>query len=171
MPITKSNLTQADKDALILHSRKHKVYPYPYQFERVINAANFPNTASPVSLIKYFTMSFTAPEILPIISIAAGFILSPNTTVGIFGIVVSYKPTLSLADGSNTLPTDEGSVIYKLISNGGAINDFQVFYPTDWYLERLSKLYIHVFADNATVGAASTLIIGHTILGSLSTGE
>jgi hypothetical protein len=116
-------------------------------------------------------LSFTPKEITGIVSIATSFIITPNTAVDIFALVVSYKPTITFADNAvPTLPDDEAGDIYQLLSNGGAINDFQVFYPLNWYLERDKPIYMHVFAGALTVAGASTTITGHFILGTLPTG-
>lgn len=172
MPITKADLSQKQKNALIDHSRVHKVYPYPFIFRKSIIAANF--TKADGTIGSYFTMTFTAKEILPIVSFATSFIITPNTVVDLFAIVISYKSTMSMADGASlTEPTDEGSKSYQLLSNGGAINDFQVFYPLNWYMERQSKIYMHVFAGKTTIDAASAtnVITGQVILGTMPTGE
>lgn len=172
MPISKADLTQAEKIALISHSRKHKVYPVPFVFRKPLVAASFGTADGAIG--SYFTMAFTAPEITPIVSFATSFIITPNTLVDIFAIVISYKPTMSMADGASlTKPTDEGSKAYQLLSNGGAINDFQVFYPLNWYLERGSKLYMHVYAGATTIAAAlaTNVMTGQVILGTMPTGE
>jgi hypothetical protein len=172
MPITKSNLSQPEKKALIDHSRKHKLYPYLYQFRKPIIAANFGTADGAIG--SYFTMEFTAPEILPIVSFATSFIITPNTIVDIFALVISYKPTMSMADAASVVkPTDEGNKTYQLLSNGGAINDFQVFYPLDWYMERGSKIYMHVYAGATTIAAATAtnIMTGQVVLGTLPTGE
>lgn len=172
MPISKADLTQQEKNALISHSRKHKVYPYPFVFRKPLVAASF--TTADGTIGSYFTMTFTAPEILPIVSIATSFIITPNTLVDIFALVVSYNPTMSMADGAAlTRPTNEGSKMYQLLSNGGAINDFQVFYPLNWFMERGSKLYMHVYAGATTIAAATAtnIMTGQFIIGTMPTGE
>jgi len=172
MPMTKSNLTQVEKNALITHSRKHKIYPQPFVFRKSIVAADF--TIADGTIGSYFTMAFTAPEILPIVSFATSFIITPNTLVDIFAIVISYKSTMTMGDGTSlTKATDEGSKAYQLLSNGGAINDFQVFYPLNWYMERGSKLYMHVYAGKTTIDAAvaTNMMTGQIILGTMPTGE
>lgn len=170
MPISKADLTPAEKAALISHNRKHKVYPYPYIFRKTIDATHF--TTADGAIGSFFTMSFTAKEILPIVSMATSFIITPNTTVGLFALVVSYSPKVSMADQALlTAPSDEGNKIYQLLSNGGAINDFQVFYPLDWYMERGSQIFMHVFADATTVAAGTSTITGQFILGTMPTGE
>ncbi len=169
MPTTKSNLTRDDQTGLVKHIQKNKNYPYDFPFRRTINGTVFNNADG--SIGSYFTKAFTAREILPIISISAVYIITPNTTVDIFCVAVSYNSVFSLADSTNdTLPGGEGGVIYRLLSNGGAINDFQVFYPTDWYMERNSKIYVHVYAGATTVTAGTSTITGSIILGTLPTG-
>lgn len=168
MPITRNNLSDAERKELADHAKKYKVYPYRYRINRVVNATNFPT--SETSGFKYYTRAFIAAEVLPIISIAASLILTPNTVVGTFGIVLSYNSVLSFVDGTADTPDEEGTVIYQLLSNGGAINDFQVFYPTNWYMERNSKIYLHVFADATRVAAADTTAVGHVVLGTMPTG-
>ena len=170
MPTTKANLSEADRADLISHSQKYKVYPYRYRINKAINGTNFAK-ADASGTVKYFTMQLTAGEILPVVSFATSLIITPNTAVDIFGIAISYNSSLSLADNVNAnRPDEEGTVIYQLLSNGGAINDFQVFYPVDWYMERGSILYMHVFAGNTIVAAASASMVGHIVHGTMPTG-
>lgn len=170
MPITKAVLNKAEQEKLVQHALKHKDYPYKFIFNKTINNTNF-NVASGGSGFRNFTLTFNVKEITPIISLATNFIITPNTTVGTFGIVVSYKSTISFADNASaTVVDDEGGDIYQLLSNGGAINDFQVFYPLNWYLDRISKIYVHVFADTTTCTAGTSSILGQVIFGTLPTG-
>lgn len=169
MPITKSNLSDQERLDLATHASKYKVYPYRYRINRTVNAANF-TKADPSSTVKYYTRAFKANEVLPIISFATSLILTPNTSVGLFGLALSYNSVFDLSDGTTDAPDEEGTIIYQILSNGGAINDFQVFYPTDWYMERTTKIYLHVFADNTRVAAADTTAVGHVVLGTMPTG-
>ncbi len=168
MPTTKAILSKDEQARLVQHVTKHKTYPFEYRWNRAINNTLFDLS---VTGFRYFTLTFTTKEILPIISLATSFIVTPNTTVGAFGIVLSYKSVLSLADNvAAGVPDDEGGNIYQLLSNGGAINDFQVFYPLNWYMDRNSPMYIHVFADTTTATAGTSTMLGHVILGTLPTG-
>ncbi|HXT00362.1 MAG TPA: hypothetical protein VN915_06780 [Elusimicrobiota bacterium] len=176
-PISKACLSDQDKKDLVAFSEKHKIYPYRYRFNKLISTTAFNKTAAgPIQganpgLGSYFTLSFTPKEITPIIYIATSFIVLPNTSVDIFALVVSYNSTISFADNVNAgLPDDEAQDTYQLLSNGGAINDFQVFYPVNWFLERGRTIYMHVYAGPTVVAAASSYIVGHFILGTLPTG-
>jgi hypothetical protein len=175
MPISKSNINDAEKRELVSFSEKHKIYPFRYRFNKLMNAANFPKAAAgnigAGATGSYFTLTFTAKEVTPIIYIATSYIILPNTTVDAFALVVSYNPTLSFADNVNALlPDDEASDTYQLLSNGGAINDFQVFYPVNWFLARGQSIYMHVFAGPTTITAANAYVMGHFILGTVPTG-
>jgi len=57
-----------------------------------------------------------------------------------------------------------------LISNGGAINDFQVFYPLGWYVEAGTPLYIHVFVGQTALGGGGTMI-GRVAIGGMPLGR
>lgn len=175
MPIGKANLSAQESVELVSFSEKHKIYPYRYRFNKLMNAANFPKAAAGAiagaGTGSYLTLSFTAKEITPIIYIATSYIILPNTTVDAFALVVSYNQTLSFADNANVgVPDDEAADTYQLLSNGGAINDFQVFYPVNWFLNRGQSIYMHVFAGPTTIAAANAYVMGHFILGTLPTG-
>jgi hypothetical protein len=169
VPITRSTFNTEEMQRLKLHLEKHKVYPFQYRFRKVINSSNF-GTADG-SIGSYFTLTFTPNVHLGIVSMATNFVVTPNTSVGIFMLAASYRSTVTLADNTATgTPDDEANEIYRLMSNGGAINDFQVFYPLNWYLEAGKPFYLHVYADATTVAANNTTITGHFILGTLLTG-
>lgn len=169
MPITKPQISKDEQLKLVAHMLKHKTYPYKFQWNRAINNTTF-NVATGNG-VRNFTLTFRVNEVTPIISLATNFVVTPNTTVGIFGITVSYKPLLSFADNASaTVPDDEGGDIYQLISNGGAINDFQVFYPLNWYMDRTSQVYVHVFADTTTCTAGTSTMAGQIIFGTLPPG-
>lgn len=175
MPMTKALLGQAARDELVRFSQEHKIYPYRYRINKKINATNFNKSAAGsiagAGTGSYFTLSFTPPEITPIIYIATSFIILPNTSVDVYSLVVSYNSVLSYADNANAnQPDDEGSDTYQLLSNGGAINDFQVFYPVNWYVERKKPIYFHVFAGPTIVAADSSYMLGHFLIGTLPTG-
>lgn len=167
MPTTRPILLQEEYESLRKHLRQHKTYPFSYSIRKVINAANFPLTDGG-SIVKYFTLQFTPDVSVGIVSLATNLIITPETTFGIFGLQMSYKPTLSLADNpSATAPANEGNNAYNLVTNGGAINDFQVFFPLNFYLESRQTMYLHVFANDAIVAAASSNMTGQIILGTL----
>ena len=171
MPVSKAVLNEAERIALLSHLQKHKIYPFRYRFSKTINAANFPTAAVGGTAGSYFTLTFQPKEILGIITLSNAFIITPNTTVDTFSIAVSYKKTWAWGDNTvATVPDDEGSEIYSLLSNGGAINDFQVFYPTTYYMERNTPIYIHVFAGATTVAAGTSTMTGAVIIGTLPTG-
>jgi hypothetical protein len=174
MPISKALLDDKARKELVSFSERHKIYPYRYRFNKKINATNFNKTAAGAiqggGTGSYFTLSFTPKEITPIIYIATAFIILPNTSVDIFALVVSYNQTLTMADNANAgRPDDEAADTYMLLSNGGAINDFQVFYPVNWFVERDKPIYMHVFAGPTVVAADNTYINGHFILGTMPT--
>lgn len=168
MPITRSLLDPAQKIALQKHLLQHKVYPYRYRMRAAINETNFATADSTIG--HYFTRQFTPQFATGIVSIAAGFIITPNTTTGIFALVGSYRSTLTMADLAGNTP-DEGAEIYSLISNGGAINDFQVFFPLNWYVEAGKTFYIHAWADETTIDAGTSTLTGHFTLGTLVTDQ
>jgi hypothetical protein len=175
VPIRKATYNDLERKELISFSEKHAIYPQRFRFNKKINSTNFNKTAAgniaAGSTGAYFTLTFTAKEITPIIYIASSFIILPNTTVDVFSLVASYNPVLTYADNVNAgLPDDEGADTYQLLSNGGAINDFQVFYPVNWFLNRGQSIYLHVFAGPTTVAADNAYMMGHFILGTLPTG-
>lgn len=175
MPISKAQLDDVQRKQLVAFSQAHKIYPYRYRFNKKINSTNFNKSAAGAiqggGTGSYFTLSFSPKEITPVIYIATAFIILPNTSVDVFALVVSYNPVLTFADNANAgRPDDEASDTYMLLSNGGAINDFQVFYPVNWYVERSKPLYMHVFAGPTIVTADSSYIVGHFILGTQPTG-
>lgn len=168
--ISLPTLSREETQKLYDHLRKHKIYPYQFRFRKLINAANFPNVDG--ALGSYFTLAFTPANYLGVVSLATNFIITPNTTIGEFCLAISYSNVLTLADnGAPTVPDGEGQVIYQLKSNGGAINDFQVFYPLNWFVEARKPLYIHFWADAATVAAAAATVSGHCIPGTLVTNQ
>lgn len=170
MPQTRPLLTDAEKKALATHLAKHKILPFQYRFRKTVAVAAF--STADGALGDYFTLEFTPDLYTGIVSIAAGFILTPNTTVGQFAIQASYKSTMTMADGTAlTSPDSNGDVIYNLISNGGAINDFQVFFPLNWYIEAKKTMYFHVWADRTTITAATAVMSGHVTLGTMQTDQ
>ncbi len=162
MPTPRALLTQEEYESLRSHLRKHKAYPYNYQIAKTINNTNF--TATTVSGFRYFTFEFAPVTDTGIVSLATNLLITPETT---FGIQLSYAPTLSLADNPTLLaPANEGAVAYNLFVNGGAINDFQVFFPLDYYVRaKQETIYLHVFADTTTCTAGTSTMRGQMILG------
>lgn len=168
--IQKANLGPEDRKNLVEDLGKRKIYPITYKWNKLITAITFPNV-DVGGVGNYFTMSFTPRELTGIISIAAGYIVTPNTNVDIFNVVCSYKSVLSMGDITNlNAPNDEGGDIYQLLSNGASINDFQVFFPLNWYVARNQSFFIHVFAGAASLGGGTT-IRGRVTLGCLTTGS
>lgn len=171
MPLGRPQLDKGEQKQLVAHAQKHKNYPFQYRFNKTINASNFP-TADASGTGSYFTLTYQPREIIPQIMVSANFIVTPAATVDIFAVVMSYKPSMSFADNANAaFPDDEAGPYYMLLSNGGAINDFQVFYPTNMFIERNTPVYIHVFAGATTVTAATSTIRGQVIIGTLPTGS
>ena len=167
MPTTKPILSQEEYEALRKHLKQHKLYPYSYSIRKTINAAAFP-TADGGAIVKYFSLEFTPPTAVGIVSLATNIIITPETSFGIMGIQLSYSPLLSLADNPTaTAPANEGTTAYNIIVNGGAINDFQVFFPLNLFVESRQTAYLHVFANNALVAAATSNMTGQIILGTL----
>lgn len=170
MPMTRPALSAPEEKALFAHLQKHKIYPFRYRFRQLIDATQFATADGAIG--SYRTYTFTPDVHLGIVSIAANFIITPNTTVGTYALAVSYANTFSLQDGGNlTKPDDEATVIYELKSNGGAINDFQVYYPLNIYVEANKPIYFHLWADAATVTAGTSTMSGHVVFGSLLTGQ
>lgn len=167
MPTTRAILTQAEYESLRSHLKKHKIYPYSYAIRKAISAANFTLTDG-ASVVKYFTYTFTPPEATGIVSLATNLVITPETTFGLLGLQLSYKSTLSLADNVSAVkPNDEGTEAYNIMVNGGAINDFQVFFPLNYYVESRQPIYIHVYADSTTVSAGTSTLTGRIILGAM----
>jgi hypothetical protein len=168
MALRQPQISKEEQQLLLQHLRKHVIYPYREQFRLTTNSTNFPNQdGSGPAIGFYFTYTFQPVTTLGIVSLAAGFILTPNTTVDLFAMQVSYKPTMTMA---NQTAWSEADVIYQLMSNGGAINDFQVFYPLNWYVEKNQPIYVHVYAGTSTISAATAVMTGHITLGTLNGG-
>lgn len=164
MATPRALLNQAEIEALRLHLRKHKTYPYNYGISNNIDNTDF-NIAGPTGY-RYFTYEFTPQVETGIVSLATNLLITPETTFGQFGIQLSYGSTLTLAGNSvKTTPLNEGVVAYNLFTNGGAINDFQVFFPLDFFVRSRETVYIHVFADTTTCTAGTADIRGQIILG------
>lgn len=164
---THPSLSDEDEARLLLHLRKHKVYPYLYRFKKTINAGNFTRTDTPGGG-SFFTFTFRPDNYVGIVGIATNMILSPNTTIGRFAITISYDNNVNLGDNASLNAFDsEAQEIYQLVTNGGAINDFQVFYPLNWFVERGKPVFIHVWADSSTVATGTAILAGHIILGTL----
>lgn len=172
MGVRVAAITKTEQDALLVFLRKNPVYPFRKRFNVAVNNTTFDtaNAASPVA-VRSMTLSWRPTETVGIVSLAVGAIVTPNTTVDVFGVVISYKPTLTLADGTHAeVPDNESDDIYQVLSNGGAINDFQDFYPLNWLVERGQYIYAHIFAGTTTCTAATSSIMGHVIFGTLKGG-
>lgn len=164
MATPRSLLNQVEYDALRSHLRKHKAYPYNFGIAKNIDNTDFTRTT--VTGFRYFTFQFTPQVETGIVSIATNLLITPETTFGQFGIQLSYGPDLTLADNTVlTAPLNEGVVAYNLFVNGGAINDFQVFYPLNFLVRSKETLFIHVFADTTTCTAGTSDIRGQIVLG------
>lgn len=166
MATPRALLTQVELDSLRSHLLKHKSYPYTYVINRGITAANFPSTDASSLALRYYTLQFTPTVDTGIVSLATGILIKPETTFGMFGLQMSYKDTLNWTDNPTLVkPANEGNGVYGLITNGGAINDFQVFFPLDYFVRANETMYIHVYADATTIAAATSTMIGGIILG------
>ena len=164
MATPRALLTQTEYEALRSHLRKHKSYPYNFGISKNIDNTDFATTG--VTGFRYFTLQFTPTVETGIVSLATNLVITPETTFGVMGIQMSYASTLTLADNSvATAPLNEGTVAYNLFVNGGAINDFQVFYPLNYYVRSRETMYIHVFADTTTCTAGSSDMRGQIVLG------
>jgi len=168
MPVRTATISKVEQTQLLSHLSKHPIYPYTFRFRKTVNAANFPLPDG--GLGSYFSFKWQPIVTLGVVSIATNYILTPNTTVDVFALAVSYKATYSIADVVGNTPADEASDIYELKANGGSINDFQVFYPLNWFVEKTQPLYVHVFAGAATVAAASAVMQGRITFGTLQGG-
>ncbi len=163
MPISISRLSQAEQKELWQFLNKRKVYPAAWRFLGTINATNFPTTDG--SNGSYRTDSYTPGADVGIVAVSANFIITPNTTVDTFALAVSYASTYSLSSAQQV----EGAEIYELKSNGGAINDFEVFFPLNWYVEAGKTIYMHWFAGATTVAAGTSTFQGKFIFHTLQT--
>lgn len=169
--LTHAALTAKDDAMLLNHLRKHKTYPYSFRIKKTINAATF-TRADAAGGGSFFTFTFRPNNYVGIISIAANMILRPNTTIGRFAYVVSYNNALTFADNPTlTAQATEAQEVYQLATNGGAVNDYQVFYPLDWFVEKGSPLYIHVWADSINVAAGASTLEGWVTFGTLISGQ
>lgn len=167
MSTTRPILNQKEYEELRTALLKHKLYPFKYRINKAITIGNFP-TADGSATARYFSFQFTPPQATGIVTLATNLIITPETTFDIFGIVASFAPALTLADNpSLTVPGDEANDWYELVLNGGAINDFQVFFPLNVFVEARQTIYFHVFAGNTTVTAATSTMRGQIILGTL----
>lgn len=165
--ISHAELTDKENAALLAHLRKHKTYPYLFRLKKAITAGNFTKVDAPGGG-SYFTFEFRPNNYVGVISFATNLILSPNTTIGRFAITMSYNSVVNLGDNTSLTKFDtEAQEIYQLVTNGGAINDYQVTYPLNWFVERAKPLFIHIWADAATVAAGTATLAGHIILGTL----
>ena len=172
MGVRVAAINKDEQDQLMTFLRKHPIYPYRKRWNVAVNNTNFDtaNGASPIT-VRSMTLSWVPDQTVGIVSLATGFIVTPNTVVDTFGLMVSYKPTLTLADGAHAkVASDESDDIYQALSNGGALNDFQVFYSLNWLVEKGQPIYIHVFAGTATCTAATANMMGHVIFGVLKGG-
>jgi len=168
MGISRNLLSDEENKKLYSHLNKHKIYPFAYRFRKLISATAF--TTADGALGSYFTLTFTPTQQLGIISLATNYIILPNTSIGAFSMLVSYRPVITMSNNTALgTPDDESNEIYELKSNGGAINDFQVFFPLTWYVETGKSLYIHFWADAATVTAGTATVVGRIILGTMLT--
>lgn len=167
MPTQKAILSREEYAALGSHLLKHKIYPYEIaEFSRAINGTNFATADG--SLGSYFTLTWTPQQKLGIVTVAANFIITDNSKVGTFAMMLSYKNTVSLQDKTGTPPINEGNRFYSLISNGGAINDLQNYFPLNFYVEAGQPIYLHVWGDNASVTAGTATITGSCVIGALT---
>lgn len=165
MATPRALMTQPEMEAMRKHMLQHKGYPYNYGISKNIDNTDFSRTG--VTGFRYFTYEFTPEVDTAIVSLATNLLITPETTFGQFGIQLSYGPDLTLADNLTlTKWLNEGTVAYNLFVNGGAINDFQVFYPLNYYVRsRQEKMFIHVFADTTTCTAGTSDMRGQIILG------
>lgn len=168
MPVPTPQLSDVEQKLLYDHLRKHIVYPFGYRVNKVLSNANF-GTVEAAGLCRYTTLTFRPKRTVGVVAIMANFIITPNTVVDTFGFEISYSSTFSLADNANsTLPDEEAKSSYMLLSQGGAINDLQVFFPLNFLVEANSPLYIHLFVGTASISASNTMI-GKIKLGTLRT--
>lgn len=181
--ISKTPISDEERKKLWLHLQKHKIYPFRFPFDRGFNFIDFPNADLSVGTGiagRYFTFEFRPDNYLGIVSIATNFIIVDLNTVTepppVYSLFVSYNKVISTQDAlSLTKPQDEGNVIYQLSASGGAINDFQVFYPLNWYVESNKPIFMHVWASTSGGNENFTSpekgrMKGHFILGTLLTG-
>jgi hypothetical protein len=167
MPIRRAILDDAERQALMKHLQKHAIYPFRMPFNKTVSSTFF---ASSGTLVKYGTIKWTPDNHLGIVSIAANFLITPNTSVANYGLAVSYSSVYSDAD-IGTSKLEEAQQIYELKAQGGSICDFQVFYPLTWYVEANTPIYVHLFADSARVTAGTDIMSGQVIFGTLLTGS
>lgn len=167
MPTTKPLLSSAEKELLWRHLLKHKAYPYTFDIRQTTSAANFPTQDGAIG--DYRTYTFTPPYALGIVGIATGFIITANSVTGLFAVVNSYRSTMSMAEGPSQTVPNEGQQVYKNISNGGAINDFQVFFPLNIYVEANKPFYTHVWVDRTNITTGTAVLTGHITLWTLPT--
>jgi len=168
MPVRTATISKVEQDQLLQHLSKHPIYPYTFRFRRTVDAANFPLADG--GLGSYFSFKWQPIVTVGVVSIACNYILTPNTTVDVFALAVSYKPVYTIANATGNTPADEANDIYELKANGGSINDFQVFYPLNWFVEKTQPLYVHVFAGAATVAAGTATMQGRITFGTLQGG-
>ena len=167
MPQAIPPYSEAELKALLDHLKKHTVYPYRCRRRKTMSAGNFATADG--SLGSYFTVTFTPESTIGIVSLACNIIITPNTAVGQFAVAVSYSSTFSLQDGSSS-PDEENASIYTIETNGGAINDFQVFYPLNWYVTAGQSVYLHFWADAATITTGTAVMGAKVVLGAIRTG-
>jgi hypothetical protein len=87
--------------------------------------------------------------------------ITPSTVVDLFGIAISYAATLDFSDGAGAGAggaDEEATQIYQLLAQGGAINDFQVYFPLGAYLEKGTPLYVHFFGGHGSIAAGGTMV-------------
>lgn len=163
MATPRALLNQPEIESLRSHLRKHKAYPYNFGVNQAINNTTFDST---VTGFRYFTLQFTPTVETGIVSLATNLLITPETTFGMLGIQLSYASTLTLAGNTVlTAPLNEGNVCYNLFVNGGAINDFQVFFPLNYFLRSRETMFIHIFSDTTICTAGTSTMRGQIIVG------
>lgn len=166
--ITLSAISQAEQKEVQKFLEKHKTFPYSFGWSKTITTGNFA-TADGSSTVKFFSQTFQPKQYLGVVAVACNYIITPNTVVDIFAVSITYGATAQYTLGTYTqIP---GQDVYELKSNGGAINDFQVFYPLNWWMEPNSQIQIIVAAGVTTVTAnsSSNVFQGKVILHTIQT--
>ena len=167
--ISRALLNPQESKELLRHLEKHKVYPYKFRYKKAINNTLF-DTADSGGGGRYFTLTWNPSYYTGIVYFGCNYIITPNTTVGTFAVAISYSSTFTLGDNTSPTAIDlEGTDAYMLLSNGAAINDFQVFFPLNWYLEKGRSIYVHVWADTTTCTAGTSTFQGQMTFGTLVT--
>lgn len=165
--------TKEEQERLWDHLRRSRSYPHRFAFSVVANTTTFDNAPAndPCRNARIKQIEFNS--YVGLVALQINLLTLPVATSGIFGLAISYADTFRFVntDGNTVAPNvveEQGQVIYQLVSQGGSIADFEIFYPLNFLVEP-SKKRLNIFLFSNTTDGSITFD-GHVLLHVMQTG-